>query len=541
MRRLTVRIGLLASVLLLAAAMVGATTAQAGPFFADGPVDASATNPLEDCDPGPPGPGPGVNFPDSEVEPWVDVNPTNPLNIVGIYQQDRWSNGAAKSNVVTWSDDGGESWTQVAAPVGTACTGGPFDRATDPWLSFSPNGTLHAMSLVTDADPLTTGGFGDNGMTYNRSTDGGRTWEPFQLLIEDTNPRFLNDKNSITADPNDSRFVYAVWDRVQESGRQIIHPAHPIGLGFKGPIYFTRTTNGGSSWEPARKIYETGANKQTIGNQIVVEPAGEGGSLFDFFGDIVNASERRQTLGPIGLSYIRSDDNGATWTKPQKTADMLPMTLFREDSVIDTEPVPCPDPSDTGACPIRAGDLLPEVAVNRTNGDLYAVWMDARFGTGGVPFAAGAFQFDQIAFIQSTDGGATWSTPIKVNQTPATEPRDDQQAFTPSVHVADDGTISVTYYDFRNNTPNTASLDTDHWAVHCHPASENCANPANWTPGDETRLTPSSFNIREAAFARGYFLGDYVGLASASSDFVPLFGSTVGAGPSNVFVNRFGP
>jgi hypothetical protein len=99
----------------------------------------------------------------------------------------------------------------------------------------------------------------------------------------------------------------------------------------------------------------------------------------------------------------------------------------------------------------------------------------------------------------------------------------------------------VIYYDFRNNTPNTASLDTDHWAVHCHPASENCANPANWTPGDETRLTPSSFNIREAAFARGYFLGDYVGLASAGSDFVPLFGSTVGAGPSNVFVNRFGP
>jgi hypothetical protein len=45
---------------------------------------------------------------------------------------------------------------------------------------------LHAMSLVTDADPLTTGGFGDNGMTYNRSTDGGRMWEPFQLLIEDT-------------------------------------------------------------------------------------------------------------------------------------------------------------------------------------------------------------------------------------------------------------------------------------------------------------------------------------------------------------------
>jgi hypothetical protein len=307
------------------------------------------------------------------------------------------------------------------------------------------------------------------------------------------------------------------------------------------PGRLARTTNGGDSWEPARKIYESGANKQTIGNQIVVEPAGEGGSLFDFFGDIVNASERRQTLGPVGLSYVRSDNRSATWTKPQKVADMLPMTLFREDSVIDTEPVDCPDPSDVGACPIRGGDLLPDVAVNRTSGDLSAVWMDARFGAGGVPFAAGAFQFDQIAFAQSTDGGASWSSPIKVNQTPTGEPPDDQQAFTPSVHVADDGTVSVTYYDFRNNTPSPASLDTDHWAVHCHPGTEDCADPASWTPADETRLTPASFNIREAAFACGFFLGDYVGLASDGRDFVPLFGSTVGSGPSNVFANRFGP
>ena len=68
------------------------------------------------------------------------------------------------------------------------------------------------MSLVTDHDPP-EGGFGDNGMVYNRSTDGGASWEDPIVLIEDTNPRFLNDKNSITADPNDANFVYAVWDR----------------------------------------------------------------------------------------------------------------------------------------------------------------------------------------------------------------------------------------------------------------------------------------------------------------------------------------
>jgi hypothetical protein len=50
-------------------------------------------------------------------------------------------------------------------------------------------------------------------MTYNRSSDGGLSWEPAVHLITDPVGRFLNDKNSITADPNDANFVYAVWDR----------------------------------------------------------------------------------------------------------------------------------------------------------------------------------------------------------------------------------------------------------------------------------------------------------------------------------------
>ena len=327
-------------------------------------------------------------------------------------------------------------------PNDTRCTGGFFQRSSDPWISFGPDGTLHAMSLVTDPD--VGAAFGANGMTYNRSTDGGLTWEPAIRLVTDPVGRFLNDKNSITADPNDADFVYAVWDRLQVSEGSIINPENVVGLGFKGPIYFTRTTDGGDTFEPARKIYETGANKQTLGNQIVVRPQGE---LFNFFADITNSSNRRGGIGPVKLSYIRSDDRGETWTKPTRVDDMIPMSLIREDTPIDVEAVPCPDPSDNGACPIRAGDLLPEVAVNPVNGNLYAVWMDARFDGGLF-----VVDHDNIAFTQSTDGGQTWSAPIKVNKTPTGEPNFDQQAFTPSVHVDDNGTVTVTYYDLRNNT-----------------------------------------------------------------------------------------
>src|SRR5204863_4662618 len=121
-------------------------------------------------------------------------------------------------------------------------------------------------------------------------------------------------------------------------------------------------------------------------------------------------------------------------------------------------------------------------------GNLYAVWQDSRF-TGR----------DAIALSVSTNGGSTWSSAIRVNRTPTNVALDNQQAFTPSVHVASDGTVGVTYYDFRNNTSSTPLL-TDYFMVHCHPTTPaTCAAGINW--GAELRLTATSFDMRQAPFA----------------------------------------
>ena len=90
--------------------MLAVTAAYAVPLSDSPPVDASVGNPLAGC----PADGSGTNFPDAEVEPWVEVNPTNGANVVGVYQQDRYSNGGAKGMTAAVSFDGGVTWAPMS-------------------------------------------------------------------------------------------------------------------------------------------------------------------------------------------------------------------------------------------------------------------------------------------------------------------------------------------------------------------------------------------------------------------------------------------
>jgi hypothetical protein len=164
------------------------------------------------------------------------------------------------------------------------------------------------------------------------------------------------------------------------------------------------------------------------------------------------------------------------------------------------------------------------------SGHLYAVWEDRRFDS----------QAGNIAFSMSADGGFTWSTPVRVNRTPDHTWPPNRQAFTPSVSVASDGTIGVTYYDFRNNQAFQPGATTDYWLVHCRPVTATaCTDTAGWR--DEVRLTDTSFDLEKAPVARGLFLGDYQGLATDGDDFLALFSQTHGSDPASVFFRRVRP
>jgi hypothetical protein len=481
-------VALAAATLMLAA---GALPAQAGPFTL-GPT--SVVSGLSPFPPGCGGPGEAsagsVLYQNSEVETHVAVNPTNANNVVAYWQQDRWSDGGAHGNLAGYSFDGGATWA-YSAPRFSRCSGGAglgnagdYQRATDPWLSFSPNGRLHAIGLVFDNSTPR------NAVLAAFSDNGGASWSTPRILRFD-NPRALgnafNDKETLTADPFDSSLVYATWQRIISPSERVSQRGFENATSFYSEAWFARSTNGGQSWEPARPIFrERGVLTQTIGNQVEVLIDG---TLINGFNLIHAATNRHRSRG-YNVALVRSPDKGQTWTRE------IIVNRLLVDEVTDPD-----DGHD-----VRTGDILPDWAVDRssnatTRGNVYVVWMDRRFNDP---------DHDDILLARSRNGGLTWDAPVVVDRTPR-----GVDAFTAMVDVDSSGRVAVSYYDFRNDRPGDAVLSTDAWIAHSHDGGASFS--------DESRLTSDSFDMRTAPDALGYFVGDYTGLDHVGTTFHPAW------------------
>jgi hypothetical protein len=241
-------------------------------------------------------------------------------------------------------------------------------------------------------------------------------------------------------------------------------------------------------------IYDPGELNQTIANQIAVLPDG---TLVDAFLLIHNFQNSHGSRG-YNVAVMRSTDHGASWSKPIIVSKLVRATVRT--------------PGDGLA--LRTGDIAPDIAIDHSSGAVYVSWQDAVSGTVAIRLA------------KSTDGGRTWSASQQVSDAPA-----GVAAFTGSVDVNSNGAVGVTYYDFRNDTPDTATALTDYWI------RTSTDGAITWAPSE--RVTPTSFDMKKAPVARGYFTGDYEGLDHAGDTFKLFFvqanDTGAGANPTDVY------
>lgn len=399
---------------------------------------------------------------DTQVEPSIAVNPTDPLNAIAVYQEGRFDGGGAVTNGYATTLDGGRTWTHGHIPGVTKLTGGPYDRASDPVVDFGPDGTAYMNSLVTsEAGPLS--------MALNVSRDGGRTWEAptfFAELLASLGVTGV-DKNWMVVDRGTGPGhhpgrIYVVWNL-------------PVG------VLYAYTDNEGANWHYG----EAGFPVHAQGHGVIplILPNGDLAVVFNTLAYPPNPAATAGVPDALVTKMVVGIARGAGSVPtgaPLVFGPPHPIAAYRGSA-------------HRGQ---RAGDGLPAAAVDDTSGALYAVWNDSRFRTDDA---------NDIVISRSTDGGITWTAPARVNPPSA----DYVDHSTPMIGVSPDGTVHVAYRRRREtmNDPSTFSgrIDTIHQAS--HDAGRTFSAPISVSTVDS--------DMAFAARSRnGAFLGDYNQIAT---------------------------
>ena len=254
---------------------------------------------------------------------------------------------------------------------------------------------------------------GTSAVVASRLPDGGATWQPTQTLIWILPRRFLQRQTVGHGRPSHRR------ERLWGVG--------PVPTSMNtGPTYI------GAQLRPGRYMANATVDLRSRRKQ-----TDDHATLLPFFPMAYHRSVRGSRFDVSNrISHRRfasfgRRDSGASWSAPISIAENLSVGTH--------------DPQ-TGTI-VRDSSLIPEIAV-APDGDLFVTWQDARFNGGA---------HDGVVLSRSGDGGVTWSAPVQINAD-ASVP-----AFSPNVRVLPNGTIGVSYYDFRPNTNDASTLLTDYW------------------------------------------------------------------------------
>jgi len=405
--------------------------------------------------------------------------------------------------------------------TGTQAMPPSWTDTTDPNVDFDTKGRAYQVTLPFNAYWQNMHPNGAIMVSY--SNDMGRHWlkanggQPLEQSPNSTSLQFghVEDKqwvavNHISGHPYQDH-VYALWS---------VFNGAPNGGSVDLRIAVSRDRGATFS------RYNSFTTPSVSGRQnFYVQPS------IDAKGDLYIAfasTEQDKKSGQVTLWVAKSTDDGQTFTFSRAVTGIgvidsccLPNTTFR-DGIAES----------FAASPSRAGHL-------------YMTYED---------WDATARQFD-VRFVQSTDGGATWSAPVKVNDNAESTTSGYTDQFQPSIAAGPGGAVAIEFYDRRQACPNDSSvLGADvgrtNFCIDVSLQAYKDSGTGALSVGTNRRVTQFAWDPEQPGQHLGGlsqypctgardpcpngrgFIGDYFGLAISATNIYSLFVST--HYPSNV-------
>ncbi len=355
---------------------------------------------------------------------------------------------AAGANIdyTYYSTDGGYNWNQQTLSSSLGVWG-------DPCLVFDGSGNLYY-------GHLSVASYWIDRIVVQRSTNHGISFND-GAGIGFNNPK-NQDKEWIGVDMTNSPYsgnVYITWTEFDSYGS-----GSPSD---SSRIRFSRSTDQGLSWSPAVTISDVSGDCIDSDNtdEGAVPCVGPDGQVYVSW------------AGPLGLMFDKSYDGGTTWGNDIFVSDIPGGWDFAVSGIYRAN-----------GLPITACDTS---STSPYNGSVYINWSDQRNGTDNT----------DVFFVKSTDGGNTWTSPLKVNDDNTSR----HQFFTWMTIDQTTGFIYCCFYDRRN----TAGAATDVFV-------------ARSTDGGDTF---ENFKVSESSFtpASGVFFGDYTNIAAYNRMIYPMW------------------
>ncbi len=353
--------------------------------------------------------------------------------------------GGANINNLFYSNDGGYNWTVTTLYSALNGVWG------DPVTIVDTAGNYYFFHLSNPP----TGSWIDR-IVCQKSTDFGVTWNDGSYM--GLNGNKAQDKEWAVVDWTNNN-MYVTWTQFDDYGS-----SSPSDV---SSILFSKSTDEGETWSPALKINEVDGDCIDSDNTTegAVPAVGPNGEIYVAW------------AGPAGLVFDRSLDQGETWLDEDIFVDEFPEGWDYD----------IPGINRCNGLPITVCDL----SGGPNHGTIYINWTDQRNGTDDT----------DVWLAKSTDGGDTWSGPIRIND----DPPGKHQFFTWMSIDQVTGHLWFVWYDRRNYDDN----NTDVYMA----LSED---------GGETFI---NFMVSDEPFVpwNGVFFGDYNNVSSHNNVVRPIW------------------